>query len=86
MITDGAILPAKYVKKPIVVEAIQWRVKNIAEIRAFCPQVRRDIHYLFIDTLEGMMRVNPFDWIIKGLADEFYPCKPEIFERTYDRA
>jgi hypothetical protein len=39
---------------------------------------------MFIFTLEGMMRVSTGDWVIKGVAGEFYPCKPEIFEATYD--
>lgn len=37
-----------------------------------------------IETLEGRMLVNPGDWVIRGVKGEFYPCKPDIFERTYD--
>lgn len=40
---------------------------------------------LCIGTLEGTMRVDPNDWIIRGLAGELYPCKPEIFEASYER-
>ena len=38
-----------------------------------------------IDTLEGRMKANLFDWIIKGVNGEFYPCKPDIFEKTYEK-
>lgn len=40
--------------------------------------------YLWVDTLEGRMIANPGDWIIKGVNGEFYPCKPDIFEKTYE--
>lgn len=39
-----------------------------------------------IRTLEGMMKVSPADWIIKGVKGEFYPCKPDIFDATYEVA
>lgn len=39
---------------------------------------------LFIPTLEGTMCANPGDWIIRGVKGEFYPCKPDIFEATYE--
>ena len=38
-----------------------------------------------IETLEGMMQANPFDWIITGVNGEQYPCKPDIFEKTYEK-
>mgnify|MGYP001567830870 CR=1 FL=1 len=41
---------------------------------------------LFIPTLEGTMTANPRDWIIRGVKGEFYPCKPDIFEATYELA
>ena len=41
--------------------------------------------YLTIETLEGNMKINNGDWIIKGITGEFYPCKPDIFEKTYDK-
>ncbi len=37
-----------------------------------------------IHTLEGEMRADPLDWIIKGVKGEFYPCKPDIFAATYE--
>ena len=39
---------------------------------------------LCIETLEGSMRADPGDWIIKGINGEFYPCKPDIFKKTYE--
>jgi hypothetical protein len=41
--------------------------------------------YIDIETLEGTMTASPGDWIIRGVQGEFYPCKPEIFEATYDQ-
>lgn len=40
---------------------------------------------LLIATLEGVMQANPGDYIIRGVSGEFYPCKPDIFEATYER-
>lgn len=45
-----------------------------------------DYPVLKINTLEGGMKVTPGDWIIKGVNGEFYPCKPDIFEKTYEPA
>ena len=42
--------------------------------------------FLLIATLEGVMQAKPGDWIIRGVAGEFYPCKPDIFEQTYEPA
>ena len=44
-----------------------------------------DYWYLEIKTLEGVMRVEPGDWIIRGVKGELYPCKPDIFEQTYEQ-
>lgn len=41
-------------------------------------------HGIYITTLEGEMRADPGDWIIRGVEGEFYPCKPDIFAKTYD--
>ncbi|AMO55552.1 hypothetical protein GZ77_09600 [Endozoicomonas montiporae] len=46
----------------------------------------RDIGFLHIETLEGTMEASPSDWIIKGVNGEFYPCKRDIFEKTYEPA
>ncbi len=76
----------KYRKKPIVIEAVQWRGSpSWDEIKALAPdRIARDSHKLDIMTLEGLMAAAPGDWIIKGVAGEVYPCKPDIFEQTYE--
>lgn len=78
----------KYRKKPVVIEAVQWLTDNYPEVVAFCSWVesRGEGSILTIPTLEGSMKCQPFDWIIKGVKGEFYPCKPDIFEATYEKA
>lgn len=81
----------KFRKKPIVIEAIQWEAtqKNWDEIKAFCDIVKPGIMgtgSIIIPTLEGDHTANRLDWIIKGVNGEFYPCKPDIFEKTYEPA
>ena len=76
----------KYRKKPIVIDAIQFK-GNDAECMDFCPTARDPIDNkpnLIIFTLEGEMLCNYGDWIIKGIEGEFYPCKPDIFDKTYE--
>jgi len=81
--------------KPIVIEAIQWNGSNLHEITEFSNgKATRHIAYegntpietdnLSINTLEGKMIATQKDWIIKGVQGEFYPCKPDIFEKTYE--
>ena len=76
-------------KKPVVIEAVQWTGANTEEIDAFlggavlpCGDPARQ--GLRIHTLEGIMLATAGDWIIKGVAGEFYPCKPDIFLQTYE--
>ena len=84
---------AQYRKKPVVIEAIQFNGKNAEEIEQWSNNnvksgpisedtLSRD--YLEIETLEGTMTAQPKDYVIKGVNGEFYPCKPDIFEKTYD--
>jgi len=77
----------KYVKKPIIIEAIQWDGMNGNDVVDFCCDARLKNNdnglTLSIPTLEGDMIANWNDWIIKGINCEFYPCKPDIFEKTY---
>ncbi|MDD2707524.1 MAG: hypothetical protein PHV34_05895 [Verrucomicrobiae bacterium] len=80
----------KYVKKPVVIEAVRWNGTNSDEMEAFigksatwCVVLGRHIDCLAISTLEGKMTANLGDWIIKGVNGEFYPCKPDIFEKSY---
>lgn len=84
----------RYRKKPVVIEA--WRLGN--DYDEDCAIVRwcggRAVGsddevgdaILAIDTLEGTMLAEPGDWIIKGVKGEFYPCKPDVFEATYEEA
>lgn len=73
----------KYVKKAIEIEAIQWTGKNYVEISQFCDKSYFDIG-LKIRTLEGTHEATIGDFIIKGIKGEFYPCKEDIFNLTYD--
>lgn len=41
--------------------------------------------FMVIATMEGLMQAKPGDWIIRGVQGEFYPCKPDIFEQTYEK-
>lgn len=74
----------KFRKKPIEIEAIQF-AGNFEELEKF---VGGDAEFrdgqLVIATLEGAMHASPDDWIIRGVKGEFYPCKPDIFEATYE--
>jgi len=88
----------KFRKKPVVVEAVQWNGKNFDEISNFIQDFHghkkayedaeedalKSGEY-YINTLEGIMTANAGDWIIKGVKGEFYPCKPDIFEKTYEK-
>jgi hypothetical protein len=77
---------SKYRKKPVVIEAVHWTGDNLSEIQAFCPQARIVFGFgVAIDTLEGTMMASGGDWIIRGVKGEFYPCKPDIFEATYEQ-
>ena len=75
----------KFRKKPVTVEAIQWTGTNIEELLAFDPAIAlyEGKDSLYVPTLEGNMEASKGDWIIKGVKGEFYPCKPDIFEATY---
>lgn len=84
----------QYRKKPVVIEAIQWLgEKSFDELYEFTnadndygivgmKDGRGDVAK--IRTLEGVMDAQPGDFIIKGVSGEFYPCKPDIFELTYE--
>lgn len=76
---------AKFIKKPVVIEAVQWTGKNVDEISAFASEKASvQGNTILIYTLEGTMKADVGDWIIKGVNGEFYPCKPDIFEKTYE--
>ena len=90
---------AKFRKKPVVIEAVRWNAetKNFDEVMNFMQDFHgnklnyenaEELAYkskeLHIRTLEGVMTASNLDWIIKGVNGEFYPCKPDIFEKTYE--
>ena len=85
----------KFRKKPVVIDAFQLPPSGDDHLYAFfewCAEVGFDDYAserdesLAIHTLEGTMIAQPGDWIIKGVKGEFYPCKPDIFEVTYESA
>lgn len=84
----------QYRKKPVVIEAMQVPEAGIDPSDSFMAfiedskdQITSDRDEgLEIHTLEGVMRADPLDWIIRGVSGEFYPCKPDIFEATYEPA
>lgn len=80
---------AKYRKKPVVIDAIQNKdaFEVVAWATIFDDELRWQLpggRVIIIPTLEGDMRAEPGDWIIRGVNGEFYPCKPDIFEKTYE--
>jgi hypothetical protein len=81
-----------YRKRPVVIEAVQFNGANATEIGKFVGAgmshnedfSTRKVSNLHITTLEGTMKADVGDWIIKGVKGEFYPCKPDIFDATYE--
>ena len=81
-------------KIPVVIEAVLFDGEEFGKYANFIPtgtyafnagELQMDGEpALYLDTLEGRMRVNKGDWIIKGVKGEFYPCKPDIFQQTYE--
>jgi hypothetical protein len=83
----------KYIKKPVEIEAVQFTRNNWDEVKDFTNQTAHSltiekhingIAYCIIPTLEGQHKATEGDWIIKGVKGEFYPCKPDIFNMTYE--
>lgn len=78
----------KFRKKPVVIEAEQFAKPEGATFADMFMEfpVQRDEkgYFLIIPTLEGNHRANEGDWIITGVKGERYPCKPDIFEQTYE--
>jgi hypothetical protein len=77
----------KYRKKPVEIEAIQLTEENLDKIMEFCGDKIKShpLTGVVIETLEGNMTADKGDYIIKGIKGEFYPCKPDIFELTYEK-
>ena len=91
---------SKFRKKPVVIEAFQmtqsrrwdnvdwpeWLGAAWQEERGHVGalQIQHGLQLLEVVTLEGVMRISWDDWIIQGVKGELYPCKPDIFEQTYE--
>ena len=93
------MLIGKYRKKPVVISAVYWNGDNLVDVISFTglhesakkwtweeyeEVVRKEGLKIF--TLEGPLMATIGDWIIKGVKGEFYPCKPDIFDATYEKA
>ena len=83
----------KYRKKPVVIEAMQFldNAETITNLAEFIDNQNLRVDYadpenpvIKIETMEGVMSASVGDYIIKGVQGEFYPCKPAIFEQTYE--
>lgn len=82
----------KFRKKPVVIEAWQFTGQSRLEwpewMRGHPSTASQfdwpDVEWISIDTLEGRMRADVGDWIIRGVKGELYPCKPDIFAATYE--
>ncbi len=85
----------KFRKKPVIIEAVQFLpgekyIQGIVQLasggsrRVDLLTMEGAYPQLFIETLEGRMEARVGDWIIKGVNGELYPCKPDIFEMTYE--
>lgn len=89
--------PLQYRKKPVVIEAMRfYGDKRVMDgVARWCGgRIRSEAkasdhtdvaYWLDVPTLEGVMTADRGDYIIKGAQGEFYPCKPDIFESTYER-
>lgn len=92
---DTHVKPAQYRKKSVVIEAVRLdrNAKSLAAVSSWMlghdftsfRLVGASRSGVAIDTLEGTMLAAFGDWIIRGIGGEFYPCKPSIFEATYER-
>ncbi len=82
----------KFRKKPIVISAYQWTPDESLEQMPPAPSrlLRNKTNWRGrhvgweLKTLEGWYTLTPGDWLICGIADEWYPCKPDIFDATYE--
>lgn len=90
----------KFIKKPVMVEAVKWDGLNLDEVTQFVDEEHLVVEIedaawqvgdyapplcLSIRTLEGLMHISKYDYIIKGTKGEFYPCKPYVFDSCYEQ-
>lgn len=85
----------KFRKKPVVINAMQFDGTNHFQLMRWAEQLAGEARWHFdskpdpmilITTLEGVMRADVGDWIVIGVKGEQYPCKPDVFEATYELA
>ena len=75
----------KFVRKPVVVSAVQWFPgKRVAGVRSAPKPGSPGERIAYVETIEGPLTVSPGDWIVTGVEGERYPCKPDIFKQLYD--
>ena len=78
----------RYRKKPVVIEAVRWTGENLDAVNGLCQiygSITKSVDSrAIIPTLEGTMLADVGDMIIRGVKGEVYPCKPDIFDATYD--
>jgi len=85
----------KFRKKPVVIEAIQYTKDNIHAVMDFVEKLSGEDNSknmkfnveeneYYIVTLEGNMKISKYDFLIQGVNGEFYPCKSDIFKKTYE--
>lgn len=88
-------MSTRYRKKPVVIEAVRFDGENRREVLSFIYPEMSEVGLsgaevmrlpVVIETLEGDMTVSPGDYVIRGVQGEFYPCKPDIFDATYELA
>lgn len=83
----GTHRPARYRKRPVVIEAIRWTTESTGEVREFLGGAHlgdMGPRRMRIDTLEGPVAASLGDWVLRGVAGEFYPCRSDIFAATYE--
>jgi hypothetical protein len=79
----------RYRKRPVVIDAVRWTGSNAGDVTDFMGDTpvfgsTGGRHWVIIPTLEGPLRADEGDWIIRGIKGELYPCKSDIFEATYE--
>lgn len=87
--------PMLFRKKPVTIMAMQFNgledyldivhwMNDSGNTFAMAGEIQYTTPLMLIPTLEGMMAASPGDWIVRGVQGEFYPCKPDIFDQTYE--
>jgi hypothetical protein len=75
----------KFKKKPVEIEAVRWTGDNVEEMEAHVREPVNEGIPIDVGTLEGIMRCDIGDWMIRGVKGELYPCKDDIFKMSYEQ-